>query len=208
MARLPRRARDGPLRPGARRGSCDDGQNRLGRQRVRRPRHRMRRRGGLPRRRRGDRRRDGVDRRGKPRTAAAPASCARRADASGAGIRNTSWCSDGSGGGDPRGRDHPPRRLEDRARPLARRGRPLEGGRDPRLRREQRAAAREIDRKKTLVKAMDAGFGTDPPPASPKLAADARQRPFRWAPPGVEPARRLRRRVRRPAAELPASMNG
>ena len=48
---------------------------------------------------------------------------------------------------------------------------------------------------------MVAAFGTNPPPASPKLADDARQRPLRWAPPGFEPARAA-------AAELPASING
>ena len=85
-------------------------------------------------------------------------------------------------------------------------------GRDPQLRREQWADAHETDRKKTLVKAMAAAFGTNPPPASPRLADDARQRALRWAPPGFEPARASAAESGHadiaPAAELPASMNG
>ena len=59
---------------------------------------------------------------------------------------------------------------------------------------------------------MAAAFGTNPPPASPKLAADARQRALRWAPPGFEPARPSAAESGHadiaPAAELPAWMNG
>ena len=76
----------------------------------------------------------------------------------------------------------------------------------------QWAEAHETDRKETLAKAMAAAFGTNPPPASLKLAADARQRALRWAPPGFEPARASAAESGpsdiAPAAELPAWMNG
>ncbi len=54
---------------------------------------------------------------------------------------------------------------------------------------EQWAEAHETDRKETLAQAMADAFGASPPPASLKLADDARQRALRWAPPGFEPAR-------------------
>ena len=65
---------------------------------------------------------------------------------------------------------------------------------------DQWAEAHGTDRKQTLAKAMAAAFVANPPPVSLKLAADARQRALRQAPPGFEPARA-------PAAELPARMN-
>ena len=59
---------------------------------------------------------------------------------------------------------------------------------------------------------MAAAFGTNPPPASLKLADAARQRPLRWAPPGFEPARGSAAEPGHsdiaPAAEFPARMNG
>ncbi len=77
---------------------------------------------------------------------------------------------------------------------------------------EQWAAAHEADRKETLAQALAAAFGADPPPASLKLAADARQRALRWAPPGFEPARPAAAEPgpadTAPATELPAWMNG
>ena len=76
---------------------------------------------------------------------------------------------------------------------------------------EQWAEAHETDRKETLAKAMAAAFGNSPPPASLKLAADARQRALRWAPPGFEPARAPAAESApsdiAPAAELPAWMS-
>ena len=77
---------------------------------------------------------------------------------------------------------------------------------------EQWAEAHETDRKETLAKAMAAAFGTNPPPASLKLADDTRQRALHWAPPGFEPARASAAESGHsdiaPAAELPAWMNG
>ena len=76
---------------------------------------------------------------------------------------------------------------------------------------EQWAEAHETDRKEPLAKAMAAAFGNSPPPASLKLADDARQRALRWAPPGFEPARAPAAESGpsdiAPAAELPAWMN-
>ena len=76
---------------------------------------------------------------------------------------------------------------------------------------EQWAEAHETDRKETLAKAMAAAFGNSPPPASLKLADDARQRALRWAPPGFEPARATAAESGpadiAPAAELPAWMS-
>ena len=76
---------------------------------------------------------------------------------------------------------------------------------------EQWAEAHETDRKETLAKAMAAAFGANPPPASLKLADDARQRALRWAPPGFEPARAPAAESGpsdiAPAAELPAWMS-
>ena len=76
---------------------------------------------------------------------------------------------------------------------------------------EQWAEAHETDRKETLAKAMAAAFGKNPPPASLKLADDARQRALRWAPPGLEPARAPAAESGpadiAPAAELPAWMS-
>ena len=76
---------------------------------------------------------------------------------------------------------------------------------------EQWAEAHETDRKETLAKAMAAAFGKNPPPASLKLADDARQRALRWAPPGFEPARAPAAESGpsdiAPAAELPAWMS-
>ena len=76
---------------------------------------------------------------------------------------------------------------------------------------EQWAEAHETDRKETLAKAMAAAFGNSPPPASLKLADDARQRALRWAPPGFEPARAPAAESGptdiAPAAELPAWMS-
>ena len=60
--RLSRRARDGQLRPGARRGGCSGRRGRPGRRPPRRPRHQVRHCGGLRRRPRCGRRRDRVDR--------------------------------------------------------------------------------------------------------------------------------------------------
>ena len=86
---------------------------------------------------------------------------------------------------------------------------------------EQWAEAHETDRKETLAKAMAEAFGKNTPPASLKLADDARQRALRWAPPGFEPARASAESApadtapadtapadTAPAAELPAWMNG
>ena len=76
---------------------------------------------------------------------------------------------------------------------------------------EQWAEAHETDRKETLATAMAAAFGNSPPPASLKLADDARRRALRWAPPGFEPARAPAADAgpadTAPAAELPAWMN-
>ena len=76
---------------------------------------------------------------------------------------------------------------------------------------EQWAEAHETDRKETLAKAMADAFGKNPPPASLKLADDARQRALRWAPPGFEPARAPAAESGpsdiAPAAELPTWMN-
>ena len=76
---------------------------------------------------------------------------------------------------------------------------------------EQWAEAHETDRKETLAKAMAEAFGKNPPPASLKLADDARRRALRWAPPGFEPARAPAADARpadtAPAAELPAWMS-
>lgn len=76
---------------------------------------------------------------------------------------------------------------------------------------EQWAEAHETDRKETLATAMAAAFGKNPPPASLKLADDARRRALRWAPPGFEPARAPAADAgpadTAPAAELPAWMN-
>ncbi|MCY4600904.1 MAG: hypothetical protein OXF27_13410, partial [Acidobacteria bacterium] len=77
---------------------------------------------------------------------------------------------------------------------------------------EQWAEAHETDRKETLAQAMAAAFGANPPPASLKLADDARQRALRWAPPGLEPARVPAGESAptddiAPAAELPAWMS-
>ena len=76
---------------------------------------------------------------------------------------------------------------------------------------EQWAEAHETDRKETLATAMAEAFGKNPPPASLKLADDARRRALRWAPPGFEPARGPADDARpadtAPAAELPAWMN-
>ena len=76
---------------------------------------------------------------------------------------------------------------------------------------EQWAEAHETDRKETLAKAMAEAFGNSPPPASLKLADDARRRALRWAPPGFEPARNPAADAgpadTAPAAELPAWMN-
>ena len=76
---------------------------------------------------------------------------------------------------------------------------------------EQWAEAHETDRKETLAKAMAEAFGKNPPPASLKLADDARRRALRWAPPGFEPARAPAADAgpadTAPAAELPAWMN-
>ncbi len=76
---------------------------------------------------------------------------------------------------------------------------------------EQWAEAHETDRKETLATAMAAAFAKNPPPASLKLADDARQRALRWAPPGFEPARNPAADAgpadTAPAAELPAWMN-
>ena len=71
---------------------------------------------------------------------------------------------------------------------------------------EQWAEAHETDRKETLAKAMAEAFGKNTPPASLKLADDARQRALRWAPPGFEPARasrRVRPRRHRPRRRAP-----
>ena len=76
---------------------------------------------------------------------------------------------------------------------------------------EQWAEAHETDRKETLAQAMAEAFGKNTPPASVKLADDARQRALRWAPPGFEPARASAESApadTAPAAELPAWMNG
>ena len=77
---------------------------------------------------------------------------------------------------------------------------------------KQWAEAHETDRKETLAKTMTAAFGKNPPPASLKLADDARRRALRWAPPGFEPARASAAESApadiAPAAELPAWMNG
>ena len=77
---------------------------------------------------------------------------------------------------------------------------------------ERWAEAHETDRKELLAKAMAAAFGASPPPASLKLADDARRRALRWAPPGFEPARTSTAESDpsdvAPAAELPAWMNG
>ena len=74
------------------------------------------------------------------------------------------------------------------------------------------AEAHETSRKETLAKAMAAALGTNPPPASLKLADDARQRALRRAPPGFEPARPSAAESGHsdiaPAAELSARMNG
>ena len=76
---------------------------------------------------------------------------------------------------------------------------------------EQWAEAHETDRKETLATAMAAAFGKNPPPASIKLADDARRRALRWAPPGFEPANApavdAAPADTPPAAELPAWMN-
>ena len=76
---------------------------------------------------------------------------------------------------------------------------------------EQWAEAHETDRKETLATAMAEAFGKNPPPASLKLADDARQRALRWAPPGFEPARAPADTAgpadTAPATELPAWMN-
>ena len=76
---------------------------------------------------------------------------------------------------------------------------------------EKWAEAHETDRKETLAKAMADAFGKNPPPASLKLADDARQRALRWAPPGFEPARAPAAESGpsdiAPAAELPTWMN-
>ncbi len=71
-------------------------------------RHRMRRRGGY-----GGRRRDGVDRRDAPpgdpkKTAAAPTSPRAPAPRVRSRHAEAGWCADGSDGGGPRGRHHPP----------------------------------------------------------------------------------------------------
>lgn len=77
---------------------------------------------------------------------------------------------------------------------------------------EQWAEAHETDRKETLAKAMAEAFGKNPPPASLKLADDARRRALRWTPPGFEPARASADESDpadvAPADELPAWMNG
>ena len=77
---------------------------------------------------------------------------------------------------------------------------------------EQWAEAHESDRKETLAKAMAEAFGKNTPPASLKLADDARRRALRWTPPGFEPARASGAEPgpadTAPAAELPAWMNG
>ena len=55
-------------------------------------------------------------------------------------------------------------------------------------------------------------FGKYPPPASIKLADDARRRALRWTPPGFEPARASAAESApadiAPAVDLPAWMNG